>query len=166
MLGIAKGSVELFVASQLLVSNENEKSLQCAFNVALLRRPGLDSRLFLCRTSKSQLRNIVNHACMQVEINLIKHFLNLLDCKLWCFIVFDHLCFLLAFQILPVNFMFIIITLFTVVRGFDAIIAVSSMTVQNKTLKLSLVCHPSLFTYFLRCTQALFALSKICVYLA
>lgn len=82
MLGIAKGSVELFVASQLLVSNENEKSLQCAFNVALLRRPGLDSRLFLCRTSKSQLRNIVNHACMQVEINLIKHFLNLLDCKL------------------------------------------------------------------------------------
>ena len=30
--------------------------------------------------------------------------------------------------------MFIIITLFTVVRGFDAIIAVSSMTVQNKTL--------------------------------
>ena len=122
--------------------------------------------LFLCRTSKSQLRNIVNHACMQVEINLIKHFLNLLDCKLWCFIVFDHLCFLLAFQILPVNFMFIIITLFTVVRGFDAIIAVSSMTVQNKTLKLSLVCHPAVFTYFLRCTQALFALSKICVYLA
>ena len=122
--------------------------------------------LLLCRTSKSQLRNIVNHACMQVEINLIKHFLNLLDCKLWCFIVFDHLCFLLAFQILPVNFMFIIITLFTVVRGFDAIIAVSSMTVQNKTLKLSLVCHPAVFTYFLRCTQALFALSKICVYLA
>ena len=38
--------MELFVASQLLVSNENEKSLQCAFNVALLRRPGLDSRLF------------------------------------------------------------------------------------------------------------------------
>ena len=32
MLGIAKGSVELIVASQLLVSNETEKSLQCAFN--------------------------------------------------------------------------------------------------------------------------------------
>ena len=40
MLGIAKGSVELIVASQLLVSNETEKSLQCAFNAALLRRPG------------------------------------------------------------------------------------------------------------------------------
>ena len=39
MLGIAKGSVELIVASQLLVSNETEKSLQCAFNAALLRRP-------------------------------------------------------------------------------------------------------------------------------
>jgi len=53
------------------------------------------------------------------------------------FYSFGHLRFLLAFQILPVNFMFIIITLFTVVRGYNAIIAVSSMTVQNKTLKLS-----------------------------
>lgn len=63
-VGNCKGRVELFVASQLLVSNENEKSLQCAFNAALLRRPGLGSRPVLCRTSKSQLRNIVNHACM------------------------------------------------------------------------------------------------------
>ena len=55
---------------------------------------------------------------------------------------------------------------FSPISIFDAIIAVSSMTVQNKTLKLSLVCHPAVFTYFLRYTQALFALSKICVYLA
>lgn len=59
--------------------------------------------------------------------------------------------------------MFIIVTLFTVVRGYNAIIAVSSMTVQNSvevvTLKsvpyinlYSLVCHPALFIYFLRCT--------------
>ena len=58
MLGIAKGSVELFVASQLLVSNENKKSSQSVFNAALLRRPGFGSRPFLCCTSKILIKKI------------------------------------------------------------------------------------------------------------